>query len=260
MENNRRKFLKNTTIMGLGITLIPSWLHANNQNLFSTINISQLLKQAAAFRKQGNITGAVTIYNQIISSHPQDIRPYDGKRLCWSKQKFKELDILNMYHVAMQAYPSNPTFKARWANCCMQLALGNQKFANTISNKTQLLQQARQAFNQLRQQFPNNPQYQELFNKAKRKQDQNATTIDARLNPELKAYKKTQRKNFKKRLDQKNVADLLIIVIKKIIMNKKNALFGHFFSSLEFQFQMWWVQKLCYLAKYCIALSRHLID
>ena len=165
-----------------------------------------------------NIIGAITIYNQIISTHPQDIRPYDGKRLCWSKQKFKELDILNMYHVAMQAYPSNPTFKARWANCCMQLALGNQKFANTISNKTQLLQQARQAFNQLRQQFPNNPQYQELFNKAKRKQDQNATTIDARLNPELKAYKKSQRKNFKKRLDQKKHLGIIFEPFLRIIL------------------------------------------
>lgn len=254
MEKSKRIFLKNGVLSGLGLTIFPNIVFshltsAKHLTSNQTVNLNELLQSASLLRKQGNLTAAVSTYNHIILNFPQDIRGYDGKRLCLAKQKYQELNIFNMYSNAMQQYPNNPVFKARWATCCMDIALGNSKFANIISSKATLLQQARQTFNQLRQAYPNNLQYDELFKKARRKQNQNAVTIDARSNQDIKDYKKTKRKQFKNRFnnlpiatlqnklnlllakpiakqDKKRIKELYLILIRRIRKQNNNQIFG----------------------------------
>ncbi|WP_445721383.1 hypothetical protein [Flavobacterium sp.] len=83
----------------------------------------------------------------------------------------------------------------------MRLSLGNKKFATQLNQTNDLLELARSSFSQLKNTHPNNIQFEELFNKARRKKNQNANIIDARDNIVIKKYKKNKRKQFKKRFD-----------------------------------------------------------
>ena len=126
----------------------------------------------------------------------------------------------------MIQFPQNQNFKVRWAKCAMGIALGNAKYANQINSKTQLLTQARQTFNQLRQSNPNNAQYDTLFKKARRKLNQNATNIDARENSDIKQFKKTQRSNYKKRFQSNSITNLQIRLAENLnlpVNEKRNA-------------------------------------
>jgi KaiC/GvpD/RAD55 family RecA-like ATPase len=189
------------SILGLAFSRITSSHKAQN-------NLVVMLQQASLLRKSNQISGALVLYEQIITAFPQDIRGYDGKRLCLVTTKHTELEVLNMYAAARQQFPQNQNFRVRWAKCAMAIALGNAKYANQINSQTQLLAQARQIFNQLRQSNPDNLQYDALFKKARRKFNQNATSVDARANQNIKDFKKTQRSNYKKRFQSNSIPDL----------------------------------------------------
>lgn len=208
----RRSFVKQmiTASFALGASdyFLSHILKEVSTDLQSQNNLNAMLQQASALRKSNQLIGAITLYDQIIAAFPQDIRGYDGKRLCLARTKHTELTILNMYASAMQQFPQNQNFRVRWAKCAMEIALGNAKYANQINSKTQLLTQARQTFNQLRQANPTNEQYDALFKKARRKLNQNATTIDARSNSEIKDYKKSQRNKFKNRFQPNSIANI----------------------------------------------------
>ena len=220
MSKDRRTFIKQVGLVTLGTMVMPSILpNLSFPNATPTfLNLNTLLQQASQARKAGQIQSALTLYNQIILSHPQEVRAYDGKRLTLAKLKYTEQEIFQMYQQAFESFPNHADFKARYANECLRLATGNNKFSNLINNRAQLLQSARQLFNQLRQAYPARLQYDELFKKARRKQNQNAITVDARINTDIKAYKKAERRKFKRRFNQNTITDLesrLQIILQK---------------------------------------------
>lgn len=210
MNTNRRKFLHTSALGIVSINLYGS-LNSNNSflNVESSVEeqtIPQLLREAAIKRKNGDIVLSKQLYQQIITLDNSEIRAYDGMRKTLLLEKYKELEVLQLYSNGYNLNPNNPVFQERLSKEYMRLSLGNKKFVLQLNNESDLLELAKSSFNQLRNNYPDNIQYDELFKKAKRKLNQNANIVDARENNSLKDYKKDKRDKFKKRFNNSDVS------------------------------------------------------
>ena len=210
MNKDRRNFITKSslTLLGLGISnTLLGQIHSlvNNE---TTETIAQKLKKAANRRRNGQLNQAKNIYNNIIAIDSNEIRAYDGLRKILLQSKYKELEVLQLYNNGLNQNPTSLIFKERVAKEYMRLSLGNKKFTNQLNIGQDLLLSAKQLFNQVRTEFPNNQQFETQFQKAKKKINQNATTIDARINTELKVERKNNRENFKIRFKNLNNTQL----------------------------------------------------
>lgn len=200
MEINRRKFIATTslTIFSLGITnsLLGNVL---TPNFFSNTTIAQKLRQAALRRRAGNFIDAKVIYDEVILTNPAEIRAYDGIRKILLKTKYKELEVLQLYLNGMAQNIGNANFKERVAREYMRLSLGNKKFTDQLNDNQDLLEKAKQYFEEAKLILPTNEQIQKQLEKSERKIDSDANTLDARENIQVIEYKKIKQNSFKTR-------------------------------------------------------------
>ncbi len=141
MKQDRRKFLITSLLGFIGLQL-PSSVFAktitspiitpfsSKGSLYDTI--PQKLRAAAIARKANDYTTANSIYDDIISTDPEEVRAYDGKRKILLKSKYKELEVAQMYQAALALYPNNNLLKKRVATEYIRLSMGNKKFARQL--------------------------------------------------------------------------------------------------------------------------------
>lgn len=211
MATNRRKFITTSSLGFLSLGLFgktPINLSFFLYDKKPVETIPELLRQAALKRKNGELSLATNLYNQVISLNVNEIRAYDGLRKVLLQSKYKELEVLQLYSVGLNQNPSNLVFRERVAKEYMRLALGNKKFVNQFNSQQDLLELSKSTFLQLKNAVPSNIQFEAQFIKAERKVQQNANNIDARSNSALKSYKKNNRGSFKKRFKDKGVDEL----------------------------------------------------
>ncbi len=209
MGINRRKFIQNTSFGFLG-SLIPfqTFSDSINNELLLSLTLDERLKIAADKRKQGYINKAINKFTKIVEDYPDVIRAYDGLRKSLLQKKYKELKVLQLYETGLINNPGNKDFKERLAKEYMRLILGNKKFTDQYNSSENILVKAKGFFKELKNEYPERPEYLELFKKAKRKINQQADILDARSNFEIKAYKKDQRIKFKKRFKDKTDTEI----------------------------------------------------
>ena len=213
MKINRRKFISTTTLGVLGIGITAGMFGMTNivtTNFISVTDptILQLLTQASIKRKSGLLVAARTIYNQIISIDSNEIRAYDGIRKILLQDKYKELEVLNLYLNGFNQNPTNAFFKQRIAKEYMRLALGNKKFKDQLNLPEDLLEKAKTFLEQAKIEIPTDEQIQKLLDKADFKLSSSANVLDARLNEELRAYKKNNHTAYKNRFDEMTESDV----------------------------------------------------
>lgn len=203
---NRRKFVSATTLSFLGIGLsgkIFGFVNPTTTLTLPTANqtVLQLLTQASYKRKSGLFEESRGIYEQVISINSNEIRAYDGIRKILLQYKYKELEVLNLYLNGYTLNPTNIYFKQRIAKEYMRLALGNKKFKDQLNFPEDLLEKAKTFLLQANIEVPTDEQILKLLEKADFKLNSNANILDARLNEELKNYKKENHIEYKNRFD-----------------------------------------------------------
>jgi hypothetical protein len=280
MSLNRRKFLSTTilSLVGVGLYGSTSLRFDSFSKNVSLDTIPQLLKKAAIKRKAGELLEAKSIYQQIISINVSEIRAFDGLRKTLLLEKFKELEVLQLYNFGLKENPASPIFKERLAKEYMRLALGNKKFANQLDQNANLLEVADSVFLQLKNENPNKRIYQELHSKASLKIKNNANLLDARNNLELKKQRKQNKEDYKKRYDnlstdvlelklsnllskpftdnrKKHIAELYIIIIAKYSRNNDSRKVIQKLNSL-YQFNPNDVNTLKLIRKFCKKYSK----
>jgi len=211
MATNRRKFIATSSLGFFSLSIFSNTSLKISSFLFDnkpTQTIPQLLREAALKRRNGELTLATNIYNQVIALDSNEIRAYDGLRKVLLQNKYKELEVLQLYSTALNQNPTNLVLKERVAKEYMRLALGNTKYVNQLNSQEDLLELSKAVFLQLKNNEPTNIQYDEQFVKAERKLLQQANVVDARQNLDLKNYRKTNKTNFKKRFKNLDVATL----------------------------------------------------
>jgi hypothetical protein len=213
MKINRRKFVQSTSMVLLG-SLIPLNTYSNIisanavDKKLSSKNLSERLKKASDLRKNGKIERSKRKFLKIIEDYPYSIIAYDGLRKSLLQDKFQELEVLQLYEKGFALNPDNKDFKERLAKEYMRLILGNKKYSKQNYNSENLLVKSRKLFKELKEDYPERKEYKDLLKKVKRKIKQNADSVDARKNNELKTFKKYQRKKFRKRFDNENLEGL----------------------------------------------------
>lgn len=172
MKTNRRKFIINSSLTFIGLGISNSVLgnivsFSSSETLVETI--AQKLQRAANKRRNGNFNQAKIIYSDVIAIDSNEIRAYDGIRKILLQNKYKELEVLQLYLTGLNNNPTNAVFKERVAKEYMRLALGNKKFVTQLNNPQDLLVVAKQYFNQAKTANPLNAQFEKQFEKSKGK-------------------------------------------------------------------------------------------
>jgi hypothetical protein len=208
MGINRRKFIQSSSLGLIGILIPFQSFSATLGEIVPPSTLQERLKIAADFRREGRINRAINKFTRITEDYPSDIRGYDGLRKTLLQRKYKELEVLQLYETGFANNPESRDFKQRLAKEYMRLILGNTKFANQYNSSENLLLKAKRFFKELKNEYPNRPEYLELFRKAKRKIEQQADVIDARVNTHIKIHKTQQRLKFKRRFNNKTDAEV----------------------------------------------------
>lgn len=215
MNLNRRKFIRNSSLglIGLGVSnsLFSNVFNFTPNTAFKpSQTILQMLTTASVKRKQGLLIEATAIYNQILAIDSAEIRAYDGKRKILLQERYKELEVLNLYIGAYTLHPTNLKLKERIAKEYMRLALGNKKFKNQLLQDVNedVLQKAKTYLEQIKIEIPTDEQVEEQLQKAYRKIQQNADSEDARTNQLVKDYKRQKQIDYNQRFDILTTAEL----------------------------------------------------
>jgi len=223
MKISRRKFIGNSSLTVLGLAFTSTILGKSVSQFTPTTieeTILQKLKRASDLRKStiGNPSpmnrGAITnpsldqarsIYNEVIVMDPNEVRAYDGIRKILLQDKYQEMEVFQLYQ---NQNLQNPIFTERIAKEYRRIALGNKKLVTELNNPQDLLTLSKELFNQAKIALPLNQQLDPQIQKTERKIDQEASTLDARDNPKLKAEKKANRLEHKNRFQKKETSDL----------------------------------------------------
>lgn len=203
----RRKFL---TLSSLGVfsIILPNYLFSRTENSTNFFDVNILLKNAKNLRKQGKNNQAKQIYQQIISQYPNEIRAYDGMRKILLSQKKKEWEVILMFKKALLLNPNNVELKQRLYKEYLNAVLGNKKVKNAINFNGRLLGDIKQKYETFLQNHPNNKNIQQQLNKIQKLIDYNADSQSPKTNTALKAYRKNNHKNFKKRFQSTSTSQL----------------------------------------------------
>ncbi|WP_447636570.1 hypothetical protein [Flavobacterium microcysteis] len=240
MKTNRRKFIGTSSMTLVGIAFTNTLLGQSVSSLikFTEETIPQKLKRAADLRRNGqgtsslalrnrsgsgqNLEEALGIYNEVILTDAEEVRAYDGIRKILLQSKYKELEVLQVYSNYLVINTISPIFKERVAKEYMRLALGNKKFANQLNSPEDLLLASNTLLNQARSAEPDNEQFEVQYQKTVAKMTQQTVVLDARDNPALKALKKINRQNHKKRFDHLTAAQSKTL-LDKLLAKKPNT-------------------------------------
>lgn len=195
----RRRFL----LMGsLGIlsTLIPNFLFSNTISNSNTDAIA-LLKKARKYRKQGKLNLAKSTYQEVLTIDPTEVRAYNGIRKILLNKKNKEFEVIQLYQQALTHIPNNLRIKRSLYNEYSKAALGNRKVLQQINIPGRLLLHVKSKYEEMITAYPEKKNLQKQLEKIEKYIDLNVDTQNPHNNLPLKAYRKQQKKNHKKRFD-----------------------------------------------------------
>ena len=151
MKNNRRNFLK-TSSLGILSLAIPMPLFSSNNKLFSNNlgsynEAKEIAKKAKKYFYKKEYLKAEGFYKKCIELAPSDIRYYDNLKAVYGAQG-KYIDSLNLFKTALANNSQNLAFHDRTARSLMQLELGNKKMADLYKNgnNQSLLKEARKIY------------------------------------------------------------------------------------------------------------------
>ncbi len=197
----RKKFLAITSL-GVLSTLFPNYLFSSSLNLKSLDGLNVLLKRAADYRRAGKYFKARTIYDQIISTIPQEIRAYDGIRKIMLVKGKQEFEVIKVYKNALQLNPGNIRIKERLFKEYFKVAIGNKKISTTVNLGKRTLLDVKEKYENFLLNHPNKKNIAKQLERINRMIDSNIdTNLDARRNSKLKTFKKQHRKLYKRRFD-----------------------------------------------------------
>lgn len=195
----RRRFL----LMGsLGIlsTLIPNFLFSNTISNSNPDAIA-LLKKARRYRKQAKLNLAKTTYEQVLAIDPSEVRAYNGIRKILLNKKNKEFEVIQLYQQALTHIPNNLRIKRSLYNEYSKAALGNRKVLQQINIPGRMLLHVKSKYEEMISAYPEKKNLQKQLEKIEKYIDLNVDTQNPHNNLPLKAYRKQQKKNHKKRFD-----------------------------------------------------------
>jgi hypothetical protein len=206
MKFTRKEFLQ-TSIIAAVASSIPAVSFATNSES-SHSPLVQKLVHASEKRKQKKFSQAKSIYQEIITENPSEIRAYDGLRKILLQQKHQEKKVLDLYLEGLNKNPNHPMFQQRVANEYKRLALGNKKFCkqlqveNPLAESKSLLTKAHQGLNSSK-----NKQIQQQLSFFDDKY-----TAKSEVKTNRKLAKQTlldNKKRFKNRLKDDDIATLI---------------------------------------------------
>jgi hypothetical protein len=206
MKSTRRKFITTSTLavvslsvsnIIVGKSLLKPIVFTNNPLL----TITQQLRNASLKRKAGLFLDARNIYNQIILISPSEIRAYDGIRKLLLFQKFKELEVLQLYENGLLQNPNSAIFKSRIAKEYRNLSLGNKKFETQLNLTEDLLIKSKNLFEEIKIENPEDFHAIIQYDNVAEKINFSASSTDARTNNQIKAKKKIHHHEHKIRFE-----------------------------------------------------------
>lgn len=197
----RKKFIAITSLGALS-TFFPNFLFSSTINLDNLDDLNILLKQAADYRRAGKYYKARTIYDQIISTIPQEIRAYDGIRKIMLAKGKQEFEVIKIYKNALQLNPENIRIKERLFKEYFKAAIGNKRVSSTVNLGKRTLLDVKEKYENFLLNHPNKKNVAKQLERINRMIDSNIdTNLDARKNNKLKLFKKQQRILYKSRFD-----------------------------------------------------------
>ena len=195
----RKRFL----LMGsLGIlsVLTPSFLFSNTISN-SNPDTFALLKKARRYRKQGKLNLAKSTYQEVLTIDPTEIRAYNGIRRILLNKKNKEFEVIQLYQQALTHIPNNLRIKRSLYNEYSKAALGNRKVLQQINIPGRMLLHVKSKYEEMIANYPEKKNLQKQLEKIEKYIQLNVDTQNPHENIPLKAYRKQQKKNHKKRFD-----------------------------------------------------------
>lgn len=195
----RKRFL----LMGsLGILsiLTPGFLLSNTISN-SNPDTAALLKKARRYRKQGKLNLAKNTYQEVLTIDPTEIRAYNGIRRILLNKKNKEFEVIQLYQRALTHIPNNLRIKRGLYNEYCKAALGNRKVLQKINIPGRMLLYVKSKYEEMLVAYPEKKNLQKQLEKIEKYIQLNVDTQNPHNNLPLKAYRKQQKKNHKKRFD-----------------------------------------------------------
>ena len=195
----RKRFL----LMGsLGIlsVLTPGFLFSNTISNSNPDTVA-LLKKARRYRKQGKLNLAKSTYQEVLTIDPTEVRAYNGIRKILLNKKNKEFEVIQLYQQALTHIPNNLRIKRSLYNEYSKAALGNRKVLQQINIPGRMLLHVKSKYEEMVAAYPEKKNLQKQLEKLEKYIQLNVDTENPHNNLPLKAYRKQQKKNHKKRFD-----------------------------------------------------------
>jgi tetratricopeptide (TPR) repeat protein len=214
MKNNRRNFLKTSSLGILSLAIPFPLLGSNNKKiLFNNVtNYSQakeIAKKAKKYFYKKEYLKAEGFYRKCVELVPTDVRFYDNLKAVYGAQG-KYTESINLFTSGLSQNPNNLVFHDRTARSLMQLELGNKKEALLYKNGNteSLLKEARKIYKQALKISPEKKYLSIGLEKVKRKLKEQDQQIDHRANKDYKKNKKKRGLEHKKRFNKYSIQEL----------------------------------------------------
>lgn len=187
--------------LGILSTLTPGFLFSNVIYKSNPDTIALLIK-ARRYRKQRKLNLAKTTYEQVLAIDPTEVRAYNGIRKILLNKKNKEFEVIQLYRQALTHLPNNLRIKRSLHNEYFKAALGNKKVLQQINIPGRMLIHVKERYEEMIVAYPEKKNLQKQLEKIEKYIQLNVDTENPHNNRSLKAYRKQQRKNHKKRFDE----------------------------------------------------------
>ncbi|MEN2436825.1 hypothetical protein AAH994_15535 [Weeksellaceae bacterium A-14] len=219
----RKKFLYLGSLSLLW-SLIPSYAFSREIKALSENDTLSLLKKARSYRKHKKLNLATRTYKQVLDIDPTEIRAYNGIRKILLNKKNKEYEVIQLYQKALVYFPDNIRIKRRLYNEYFKVAIGNKKVLQEINFPGRLLLHVRNKYEEMLADYPEKKNLQKQLEKIEKYIELNVDTENPHNNIALKAYRKEQKKNHKRRFDglsaQKTTSMLAELEAKPVSMDR----------------------------------------
>ncbi|MEN2436557.1 hypothetical protein AAH994_14165 [Weeksellaceae bacterium A-14] len=160
-----------------------------------------LLKKARKYRKHNKLNLAKRAYEQVLDIDATEIRAYNGIRKILLNKKNKEYEVIQLYQKALVYFPDNIKIKQRLYNEYFKAAIGNKKVLLQINIPGRMLLYVKSKYEEMIAESPEKKNIQRQLEKIEKYIHLNVDIGNPHNNFPLKAYRKQQKKNHKKRFD-----------------------------------------------------------
>ncbi|WP_405567955.1 tetratricopeptide repeat protein [Polaribacter sp. Asnod6-C07] len=229
MKNNRRNFLKLTSLSILATTIPAPFFALNTplktNNYSNFIEARELAKKAKQYFFKKEYLKSESFYRKCIELVPTRLSYYDNLKAVYGAQG-KYIDSLELFKKGIAFNPQNLAFHDRMARSLMQLEIGNKKMAVQYKNGStkSLLIEAKKIYKDALEISPNQKYLTVGLQKVQKKLREQNQGVDYRLDKTYKAKKKKNIVKHKKRFNQYSIQELENQLLK-LDAKKRNKLF-----------------------------------